>query len=377
MKKIILFASYAPSLLLFRAQLIQDFLDHGCQVSVLAPAVTISQTFSDEFQSRFPQVPILSVEMSLHGMNPFKDFKTILDLKRLFKKERPGIVFAYTVKPVIYGAIAASWAKISAMFGMLTGLGSGFNVSSFKDRCIHGFVKKLYRIALPKCQKVIFQNPDDQSLFRSLGLVKADQTLLVNGSGVDLREFNLTDLPEVIHFIFIGRLISEKGIFDFIEAARRVHLQYPEVKFRIVGDVFPGHPSSLSLQDLEFIQSKPYFDFVGQVRDVRPFIAASSIMVLPSTYREGTPRSILEALAMGRPIITTDIPGCRETVVSGQNGFLIPPKNVDALVEKMQFFIQNQSVIGTMGLQSRQLAEQKFDVHQVNQRILAVVLQGS
>jgi glycosyltransferase involved in cell wall biosynthesis len=373
MKKIIIFASFAPSLLLFRAHLIQALLGRGYCVSVLVPAATIDPDFSMNFTARFPSVKVLSIDMALHGMNPFKDLKLIWSLKGLFKKERPDLVLSYTIKPVIYGSIAARLAKVRHIDSMITGLGTMFELKGFKGKLIHQLVKVLYRFALAQCQRVIFQNPDDQTLFVKLKLVKLAKTLRVNGSGVDLLHFTPTCIPEKIRFLFIGRLVREKGIQEFIEAAKQMHVLDPEVKFCVVGGVFDGHPSSITPGELNCLKSLPHFEWVGQVSDVMPWIASSSVMVLPS-YREGTPRSVLEAMAMGRPIITTDAPGCRETVIDGVNGFLVPVKNVSALVEKMQYFLQNPKECERMGQESRRLVEQKFDVHQVNQVILDAIL---
>ncbi len=373
LKKIIIFASFAPSLLLFRAHLIQALLDQGCAISVLAPRSTCSPEFMTEFQRRFPNVAVLKIDMSLHGMNPFKDLQSLFKLKALFKKEKPDIVLSYTIKPVIYGSIAACMARVPNVFSMITGLGTTFDIRGRRDALVHVLVKILYRQALKGCCKVIFQNNDDANLFKKLKLVSQGQLLCVNGSGVDIQAFHLMPLPKKISFIFIGRLIIEKGIREFMTAAERIHVAYPEVVFHVVGDIFKGHPRSLSAADYRILKTKPYFNFVGQVDDVQPSIQKSTVMVLPS-YREGTPRSVLEAMSMGRAIITTDTPGCRETVVDGVNGFLVPVKDVDALVEKMEYFIQNPAKCQEMGLESRKLAERKFDVHAVNTVIIKAIL---
>ncbi len=372
-KKIVIFASYAPSLLLFRAHLIRSFLNNGCQVSILAPSITLTEDFIAEFKDKFSQVNILSIEMSLHGINPLKDFNTMIKIKKIFKEEQPDILLSYTIKPVIYGAIAASWARVPHVFAMITGLGTTFQPRNFKDRLIYRLVRILYRSGLKQSQKVFFQNPDDKKLFENLNLVQPRKTLQINGSGVDLEEFNMNQLPQKLSFIFIGRLLVEKGVQEFIQAAQKIHSKYPAVTFRVIGDVFSGHPRSISQDDLNVLKSESYFDFVGHVSDVRHYIQQSTIMVLPS-YQEGTPRAVLEAMAMGRPIITTDAPGCRETVIDGVNGFLVPVKNVGALVEKMEYFIQNQGKCAKMGLASRKLAEEKFDVHQVNKVIINTIL---
>ncbi len=372
MKKILIFASFAPSLLLFRAHLIQSLLDEGNLVSVLAPTVTLTPAFQCQFKSRFPTVKVLSIDLSLHGLNPVRDLKVIFALRALFKKESPDVIFSYTIKPVIYGSMAAHFAKVPRILSMITGLGTSFAVNTFKDHFIHQVVKFLYRRALKKCDQVIFQNPDDRALFSDLGLISLQKSILVNGSGVDLTEFSPAPLPVCVSFIFIGRLIHEKGIVEFLQAAQDIQKKYPQTHFYIVGGTIPNHPRSLTEADLQSFKRLPHFHFTGDVAEVRPYIAKSSVIVLPS-YREGTPRAVLEAMAMARPVITTDAPGCRETVEHGVNGFLVPIKNRDVLVEKMEYFIQNPARCPEMGEASRKWAEARFNVHNVNKTLIRTI----
>jgi glycosyltransferase involved in cell wall biosynthesis len=208
-------------------------------------------------------------------------------------------------------------------------------------------------------------------VFNRQGLLKRiDQGVLTNGSGVDLEFFTPKQCPSQISFLLMARLIREKGIYEYAEAAQIIKEKYPEINFSLVGYIDEKSPSAVSRQDLQQWIESGTIDFKGFLTDVRPAIENSTIYVLPSYYPEGTPRSVLEAMAMGRPIITTDSPGCRETVEHGVNGFLIPKCDVPALVTAIEFYIENPAEINRMGMASRRIAEEKYDVHKVNAVIL-------
>jgi glycosyltransferase involved in cell wall biosynthesis len=297
-----------------------------------------------------------------------------IELYGVIKKIKPDIVLAYTIKPVIYGSVIARLLGIKQVYVMITGVGSALLGESLKRRVFQVFIKGLYRISMPSCKKVFFQNADDAALFQKLKLVSPTQVVLINGSGVDLSYYQHKALPQAFCFLLIARIIREKGVFEFIEAARRLKLQYPEVSFKILGD-FHSNPTALLREQFFGLVNDAGVEFLGEYEDVRPFIELSSVFVLPS-YREGVPRSALEAMAMGRPIITTDAPGCRETVFDGENGYLVPIKNVDVLVEKMEHLINHSGLLMLMGQKSRQMAEDKFNVHYVNQKIINEMLNG-
>lgn len=215
---------------------------------------------------------------------------------------------------------------------------------------------------------IIFQNQDDQALFRRLRLVsRGRETHVINGSGVDLDRFSPMPVPEGASFLMIARLLKDKGIREFAEAAERLKARHPEIPITLVGDFDPS-PDSLSREALDEL-IRCGIDYKGHLADVRPAIAASSVYVLPS-YREGTPRSVLEAMAMGRAIITTDAPGCRETVRPGENGFLVRPRDAGSLYEAMMRFVDEPAFARRMGEASRKLAEAKYDVKQVNANLL-------
>ena len=227
----------------------------------------------------------------------------------------------------------------------------------------------LYRLAFKYNKHVFFQNPDDLALFHQKGYIHSiNQAVLINGSGVDIDEFSPSDYPPSISFLLIARLLRDKGIYEYAEAARRIREIYPEVKFRLAGWI-DQNPYAIEERHLEAWHDNGDIEFIGRLADVRPTLAACSVYVLPS-YREGTPRTVLEAMAMGRPIISTDAPGCRETVNQGVNGYLVSVRDVDSLVDAMLSFIERPELIREMGQASRKIAEEKYDVRKVNAIIL-------
>jgi glycosyltransferase involved in cell wall biosynthesis len=362
--KILLIASYAKSLIRFRGRLIQELVGRGHQVIALAPEADYEKDLN-ELGARYLKLPL-----GRTGLNPLKDISSLLYLVDVYKELRPDIIFAYTIKPVIYGSLAARMAKVDRVFSMITGLGYAFTGNTVKQRVLLSLIKLLYKISLKKNEAVFFQNRDDLHLFNSLGLLhKKEQAVVINGSGVDLEYYNYLKYEKsASSFLIIARLLKDKGIAEFVEAARILKPVYPDVTFNILGPPDCSH-AAIPRRELELWTADGTVNYLGESDDVRPFIADSSVYVLPS-YREGTPRSVLEAMSMGRPIITTDAPGCRETVRPGENGFLVPVKNSNALAEAMEYFILHPEKVATMGWASRKLAEEKYDVHKVNRAIL-------
>jgi glycosyltransferase involved in cell wall biosynthesis len=249
-------------------------------------------------------------------------------------------------------------------YALVTGLGFAFTAD--RRGIVTQVVAFLYRIALAGACLVFFQNPDDQRLFRRRGLLRASTpSVVVAGSGVDIAVYAATPpLTGSPVFLMIGRLMGDKGVREYAQAARRVKRRVPAARFRLAGWI-DSNPDAIAPEELDAWVADGTIEFLGRLADVRPAIAAATAYVLPS-YREGTPRTVLEAMAMGRPIITTDAPGCRETVIDGENGFLVPVKSVDGLVAAMMKFIQDPMLAPRMGTRSREIAEEKFDVHKVN-----------
>ena len=309
-------------------------------------------------------VALHDIPLQRAGTNPVADIGLLVSLYRLMRSVRPTITLPYTIKPVIYGTIAAWLARVPRRYALVTGLGYAFTGS--RQGLVTRLVRMLYRFALRRTHKVFFQNPDDERLFRELGLLPANiPSVVVNGSGVDVAQFPVHPLPVGPPvFLMIARLLGDKGVREYAEAARRIKARQPEVRFQVVGWI-DSNPDAIAESELDAWVADGSLEFLGKLDDVRPAIAASTVYVLPS-YREGTPRTVLEAMAMGRSIITTDAPGCRETVIDGDNGFLVPVQSVDALVEAMLKFIEDPTLATRMGRRSRQIAEDKYDVHKVN-----------
>ena len=316
-------------------------------------------------------VSYTTVPLDRASMNPLRDLRTVIALVRAFRAFHADAVLVYAAKPVIYGSIAARLARVPLRAAMITGIGSALvGGRGVTRRVLVGLVRGLYALALPHDHLVFFQNPDDEALFRSLGLLGRDQRIVrINGSGVDLKHYALVPLPPApTRFIFIGRLIRDKGINEYVEAARRVRAVHPEARFQILGPLDPN-PSAVSARDVEAWQAEGAVEYLGATDDVRPFLAAAHVCVLPS-YAEGMPRAVLEAMAMGRPAIVTDVAGCRETVQAGVNGLLVPPRDSKALAAAMMQMLQPGCDLEAMGRRGRELAEERFDVHAVNRVIL-------
>jgi len=296
----------------------------------------------------------------------------LLNLYRLFRELKPDCLLSYTIKPVIYGSIAAKVAGVPAIFSLITGLGYAFIGTGKLKRMLTSVVSVLYRFSLRFNRLVFFQNPDDQHLFIKNQMVRdIDQTRLINGSGVDLNHFSyrpLQDRQKEQCFLLVARLLSDKGVREYVAAARALKRKYPTSKFQLLGPL-DTNPTSCQPQELEAWQKEGTIEYCGVTTDVRSFLEAATVFVLPS-YREGTPRSALEAMSIGRSVVTTDAPGCREVVINGQNGFLVPIKDHKSLATAMEQFILNPKLAQQMGFESRRIAEERFDVHQVNDFLL-------
>ena len=368
MPKIAIIGSLPRSLLLFRRDLIREWVGEGCDVVALASPATESVTEELwRLGSRF--VPLPWEQM---GLNPFKELLVFSLLYRELKKEKPDILFLYTVKPVLYASLLARWVGRPRVFSMITGLGYTFSDASLKQRVLKALLGPLYKRALRQNEGIFFQNRDDLALFKRMGFLERgkEKAVLVNGSGVNMELFSYTPPPlEPLSFLLIARLIWSKGIKQYVQAAALVREQYPQVKFRLLGPFVKGG-DRIGEETIRHWEREQNVEYLGRVEDVRPYLASSSVFVLPSYYREGIPRSVLEAMATGRAVITTDAPGCRETVEDGRNGFLVPVQDVEALARAMVNLIRNPHLIVEMGKESRKIAEEKYDVRKVNQVIM-------
>ncbi|TPG08127.1 glycosyltransferase family 4 protein [Sphingomonas oligophenolica] len=369
---IALVTSIAFSLSNFRGPLIASFVAAGIKVYALAP--------DHDEKTRAAMIALGAEPVDFHleraGTRSFVDLNDARRLYGLLRRLRPDAVFSYFIKPVIYGSIAARLAGIGRRYALVAGLGYVFTANGDERllgrRIMAALVSRLYRVALRSCDRVFFQNQDDIDQFINRGVIDRDRVVRLNGTGVDLTRFAVTPpVLQPITFLLMARLLREKGIYEYVAAARIVRHANPKARFLLLGDV-DDNPGSIDRTTVEAWAAEGVIDWHGHVDDVRPWIAQSSVYVLPS-YREGMPRSTQEAMAMGRPVVTTDAPGCRDTVREGVNGFKVPVRSIKLLAAAMQRFLDDSSLVETMGAASRAMAEELFDVHRINAIILATM----
>jgi glycosyltransferase involved in cell wall biosynthesis len=366
-KTVLVLGSYAPSLVHFRGPLIAAMAERGHRVIAAAPDVGPEiATALEALGAEHRQLPLARASLDPLGLR-----RALGEVRRLIRECRPNVSIAYTIKPVILAALAGRAERVPTIVSLITGVGYAFTEGREPKRLVaRSAAWLLYRLALARSDRVVFQNRDDEALFRRLGMLARDrQSHVVNGSGIDLEHFAPAPLPDRPAFLMIARLLKDKGVREFAAAAKRLKAGHPDVPVSLVGYLDPT-PDSLTRAELEEL-IRCGIDFKGRLDDVRPAIAACSVYVLPS-YREGTPRSVLEAMAMGRAIITTDAPGCRETVEDGVNGFLVPPRDAGALYDAMMRFVKDPALAARMGAQSRRIAEVKYDVRAVNADLLEI-----
>lgn len=363
--RILVIGSLPSSLLNFRGPLLKTLVSRGHKVIACAPDAP------SNIRAELDKIGVIyrNIPLSRAGLSPWADMRTLIALCRLIRREKPDRVLAYTVKPVIYSCLAAIPTKTN-VYAMIEGLGYAFGDASWRQQLVGWMVQNLYRQALKYCTGVFFLNPDDLALFKSQNLIP-EKILpkIVNGTGVDMDWYFSCPLPDAPVFLLIARLLVDKGLREYYQAAQTLKARYPQARFLLAGDL-DSNPMSIRASELEQWQSGGVIEYLGFLDDVRPAYAAARVYVLPSFYREGLPRTLLEAMAMGRPIITTDAPGCRETVVDGENGFLVPVRNVEALTVAMERFILEPELANRMGQASLQLVREKYDVHQVNEVIM-------
>lgn len=372
-RRFLLISGTSYSLVNFRGPLVQALINTGLEVHTAAPGLFEDTKTRQQLEAWGAITHDYPIQRT--GINPVKDIWTMWALYRLMRNVRPDIVLGYTIKPVVYGLLAAWLASVHQRYALITGLGYAFaSQASGKRAFIFQLVRRLYSVALGKVDNVFFQNPDDEALFRELGILRQEvPSQVLNGSGVDMAHFTVASLPPgPPRFLLIARLLGDKGVRQYADAARRIKQRHPGVVFQLAGNI-DSNPDSITQKELDIWIAEGFIQYLGWLDDVRSAIANCSVYVLPSYYREGTPRSVLEAMAMGRAVITTDAPGCRETVIDGDNGYLIPIRNVEALVEAMQKFIDSPAQLQVMGQRSYEIAKNRYDVHKVNMVMLKVM----
>ena len=353
-------SSHTPSLFWFRLDMMREFLRRGYAVYAL------SNEAEEKWASRFAEngVTYRQIPVKRNGMNPLKDRKTLAAIQEELRRIEPDKLFVYQAKTVIYGAMAANRMGITEVYPLIAGVGSVFVSGSLKTRAVRPVLVAMYRHALRKCPAVFFQNRDDERIFRDRRIVKDQKVVLLHGSGVNTEKFTLQPQPEKPAFLCVSRLIRDKGVYEYLSACRRIRQAHPEVECLLVGP-YDSNLSTLRPEELQPFLDDGSVTYVGEQEDVRPYLARCGVFVLPS-YREGTPKANLEAMACGRAVITTDAPGCRETVRDGVNGFLVPVRSVDAIYEKMEWSLAHPEEVAAMGRKGREMAEEIFDVRKVN-----------
>ena len=367
MKKFILISPKNRSAYNFRGDLIKDIQSKGYGVVVTGP----NQDGVDKIEAlnaKFIEVPV-----NKNGTNPFADIIYCLKLKKIMKAENANAILGYTIKPVIYGSIAGKLAGVKNRTAMVTGAGYLFASNSFKAKVIRLVSFMLYRIGLGAAHKVIFQNIDDLNEFVTHGLVKREKCQVVNGSGVNMNKFTPAPYPPKTTFFFLGRLVHSKGGLDFAKAAKIVKSQHPEARFMILGKLEKNLPDAILSEELMPYVNDGTVELFPETDNIPQYYAMSSVFVLPTAYREGTPRVILEAMASARAIITTNTPGCKETVVEGVNGFFTAPHNPEELAEKLNFFIVHPEKVSEFGHKSYDICKNKYEVSITNKRMLEIM----
>ncbi len=343
----------------FRGDLIKKIVAKGYDVLVTGPDE------SDIEKIRALGADFIVIPMNKTGTSVVGDLKYCLGLYKLFRAEKPDVTLGYTVKPVIYGALAAKLAGVKNINSMVTGGGYVFSAKTFKAKALGVIVKMLYKLGFACAKTVVFQNVDDLEEFVKKRLLNKKKCSVVNGSGVNMEHFTPAPYPENFAFFMLSRLLKSKGVVEYLRAAKVVKEKHPEAKFYLLGKYEAQMQDAIPKEVIEQYISDGTVERFEETDDVRPYYEKCSVYVLPS-YREGTPRTVLEAMAMGRPIITTDTNGCRDTVVDGQNGFLVPVGDFALLANKMCEFIENTDLVDKMGKASVKYCTEKYEVGRVN-----------
>jgi glycosyltransferase involved in cell wall biosynthesis len=354
MKRIVITSNSSWTIWNFRKGFITLLTSQGHEVILLA-----GKDDSSDSLAALPNVKFIGIPMDYKGINPLKDLKTLLKYFFVYRKERPDFVYNYTIKPVIYSGLVCRLLNIPTI-STITGLGTAF----LRGGLLARFVSLLYKAALKSNRAVFFQNVDDKNLFASLGLVPENKVELVSGSGINLEEFKplyAERPPGPFKVLMVARIMYDKGILEYYEAAKLLKKKYPDVLFQVLGPANVENRSAVPQAEFQEWQNSGAIIYLGQTPHPKPIIASADLIVLPS-YREGLSRSLIEAAAMGKPIVTTNVPGCREVVDNGINGFLCKAQDSQDLADKIESIIGlfKKGGLESMSQASRKKAEQEF-----------------
>lgn len=367
--KVILFANSDWYLFNFRLPLAKEIRAQGHEVVLVFPA----GRFAEKLEAA--GFRCLLLPLVRRRLNPLMELLTVLRLAMIYRRERPDLVHHFTVKCVLYGSIAARLSRVKAVVNALAGLGHSYADNSVSSRLLRLAINILCRLALRRTQ-VIFQNPDDQRAYLEQGLVSPAWSHLIKSSGVDVTRFtpasDFQSSKEEKHVLFASRLLWTKGVAEFVEAARIVREEIPQSVFLIAGSTDVGNPATVPAETIEMWRQEDHLELMGHVDDIKPLIKKSDLVVLPTYYREGVPRILVEAAACGRALVATDMPGCREIVFHGKNGLLVQPRNAVQLATAIKTLLVDQEGRAEMGRQSRLLACREFTQEQVIKQTLEV-----
>lgn len=368
-KKVVIALNTTWNLVNFRSGLIRALIENGHEVIAVAPP--------DDYVPKLLSLGCRYVPMPMdtQGTHPGRDLILLWRFLQLMRRERPNVFLGYTIKPNIYGSLAARLAGVPVI-NNIAGLGAAF----IRETWVTRVVKLLYRVALSGSTKVFFQNDEDSKAFVSGGIVHARQVDRLPGSGVDLVRFSAlspstSSKPAAFRFLLIARLLWDKGVGEYVEAARQMRREFPQAEFCVLGFLDVQNPAAISRREVEAWVADGVVNYLGLADDVRPHLAQADCVVLPS-YREGTPRSLLEAAAMARPIVTTNAPGCREVVDDGENGYLCKVRDAQDLADKMRsMLLLPPEQRAEMGRRGREKVEREFDEQIVITKYLEAIHQ--
>jgi glycosyltransferase involved in cell wall biosynthesis len=364
--KVLLFANTDWYLYNFRLSLANALRDKGAEVVLLSPNGEYVKNLRD---AGFRWV---SLPMSRDGMNPFKELNTLWRIKEVYRSERPDIVHHFTVKCVLYGSIAAHWTRIRVIVNAITGLGYIFSASGWKGGVLRQLARLFYRHAL-KSTQVVFQNKEDRTTFINLKLINPASTYIIPGSGINLNLFTPSPEPQGIPVVmFAARMLWEKGVGDFVQAAQILKSESIQARFVLVGDTYTDNPSAVSPRQLAAWNEEGIIEWWGWRDDMAEVLSQSSIVCLPTYYKEGVPRVLTEAAASARPIVSSNIIGCHEVVHEGVNGLMVPPKDPISLALALRKLIENPLERARMGSEGRKIAEQFFAQEKIIQKTFDV-----
>ncbi len=349
-----------------RKKLLKCFLSKQYEVVGICP----EQEYTEELEKM--GVSTIVVKNDRISINLFKIIPYFLTLIKVLKQEKPDIVLNYTIKPNIIGSLAAKIAKVPKIYSMVTGLGYIYSTKKLRFLLIRKFCTIGYKLAFKYNTKVIFQNKEDRQEFIEKKYINASKAFIVDGSGVDMEIFKKCNLPKNFNFLMIARAIEVKGVKEFCKAAEIVKNKYPFVTFTFVGEIEKSY-RGINPNFIQEYEKKGIIKFEGHKENVVPYLQNCKIFVLPSYLKEGIPRTLLEALSVGRPIITTDVRGCRETVKENKNGFLVQPRDFYDLARKMEYMIKNENKLESMGNCSYEYAKERFEINKINHQMMEII----